>query len=76
MDPSDFEPTPVEESLARLLRSGSSIGDCAVFNTNGEIVCVVSGYNGDTLSRTEGPSTRWAWWYAIGQARELGILGR
>ena len=38
MNPNDFEPLHVEESLASLHRSGWTIGDCAVFNTKREII--------------------------------------
>ena len=54
MDPGEFQPPLFEESLANLHRSGWTIGDCAVFNTKGEIVWVVSGRNGENLIRTEG----------------------
>jgi hypothetical protein len=74
MNLSDFEPPPVEDLLASLHRSGWTIGDCAAFNTRGEIVWIVSCRNGENLIRTEGPTARWAWWHAIGQARELGML--
>jgi hypothetical protein len=66
VDPSDFEPPPVEESLARLHRSGWTIGDCAVFDTEGKTVWIGSGRNGGNLIPTEGPTARWAWWNAVG----------
>jgi hypothetical protein len=74
MDPGEFEPPPFEESLANLHRSGWTIGDCAVFNTKGETVWIVSGRNGENVIRNEGPTDRWAWWHAIIHARELGML--
>jgi hypothetical protein len=63
-----------EESLTQLHRSGWTIGDGVVFNTRGETVWIVFGRNGENLIRTERPTARWAWWHAIGQARELGML--
>jgi len=41
--------------MASLHRSGWTIGDCAVFNTKGETVWIVSGRNGENLT---GPRER------------------
>ena len=65
---------PVEESLAPLHRSGWTIEDCAVLDMSKGVVWIVTGRNGKNQIRTEGPTARWAWWYAIGHARELGML--
>ena len=53
MDTSDFEPPPVEESLAELHRSGWYVGDCAVINAHKGLVWIVFGSNGENLIRTE-----------------------
>jgi hypothetical protein len=63
-------PSP-DESLARLHRSGWSVGAAAFGNS-----WVVSGLNGENVIRAEAPTQAEAWWRACLQARAVGMLVR
>jgi hypothetical protein len=59
----------VDESLDRLHRAGSSVGDYATATR-----WVVSGTNGENLIYAEGPSRAEAWHRACEQAAAVGML--
>jgi hypothetical protein len=69
----DFPPPP-EESLARLRRSGWSLGETAFFTEVGGVVYQVDGSNGENKILVRGATAREAWWRAIEAAAAVGML--
>jgi hypothetical protein len=65
-----------DDALARLHRSGWSIGDAAFHDGAGGLSWLVWGSNGENLIRVEGATRAEAWGRAVTQARGLGMLGR
>ncbi len=63
----------VDESLDRLHRAGSSVGDAA-FGADHTLVWQVSGNNGENVANAFGKTRAEAYWRACVQAREVGML--
>jgi hypothetical protein len=63
----------IAEAFNRLKRAGWSIGDAGLA-TEGGLVWVVAGRNGENVIRAEGASQAAAWREAVGQARAAGML--
>jgi hypothetical protein len=66
-------PTTDVECLDRLHRAGWTIGDAAFRTTDGRLVWVVSGRNGETQIQAEGATAAEAWLVAVEQTRLLGM---
>jgi hypothetical protein len=62
----------VDDSLARLRRSGWSVGDAA-FGGGGSLVWQVDGQNGENQVRAEGASQVEAWHRACQQAEAVEL---
>jgi hypothetical protein len=67
------DPSAIAEMMARLKRSGWSIGDIAFPATSG-LVYVVSGSNGENKIHATGRTCAEAWGRAVEQAAEAGML--
>jgi hypothetical protein len=63
----------VDQSFARLRRSGWSVGEAA-FGGGGRLVWQAEGTNGENQIRAEGASQAEAWHNACRQAEALGML--
>jgi hypothetical protein len=74
-DDQPIEVLPNVEMLAQLHRAGWSFGDTAFSTDHGGLAGVVSGANGEDLVCAEGSTRDVAWRRAVGQAREVGMLG-
>jgi hypothetical protein len=64
-----------DASYIRLHAACWSIG-AAAYVEWGEPEWLVSGSNGENLSRPEGPTRDASWWASGGQARAVGMIGR
>jgi hypothetical protein len=68
-------PDIIADALAQLHASGWSIGETTFIDVErGGIVRVVTGSNGENQIRAEGETAAEAWYRALGQAAEVGML--
>jgi hypothetical protein len=63
----------VDDSFARLRRSGWSVGEAA-FAGGGRLVWQVDGQNGENLIRARGDTQAEAWHRACQQAEAVGMV--
>jgi hypothetical protein len=69
------DPGFLANALAQLHAAGWSIGETAFVDLErGGIVHVIIGTNGENQIRAEGETAAEAWYRALGQAAEVGML--
>src|SRR4051794_19170676 len=72
--PPPMRTPPVEESLARLHRSGWTLGETPWTGASGRTVYQVDGTNGENKFLVRAPTAREAWHRAVEQAAACGML--
>jgi hypothetical protein len=63
-----------DDSFARLHCSGWSVGEAAFLTSDGRIMWLVSGMNGENVVQAHGATQAEAWWRAVEQAQAVGMV--
>jgi hypothetical protein len=63
-----------DETFARLHGSGWSVGEAGFLTSDGRIIWLVRGTNGENVVQARGATQTEAWWRAVEQAQAVGMV--